>query len=79
MFDFSSNWKQFKEERTKALGVWPCQLWRNGNAGALVVMKSPTYDEYALSKVGLDYQLSAQQAGRLARLMSSWPTGKPAS
>jgi hypothetical protein len=67
MLDLSSNgqWKRFSDERTKALGVFPNQLWRNGSAGALVVRKPKEYDEYPLGKTGLDYLLGAQRAGRI--------------
>jgi hypothetical protein len=80
MLDLNNgNWRQFKDERTKALGVWPNQLWRNGEAGALVVMKSSTYAEYALSKSGLDYMLAALQAGRISTgsiALANWQAGK---
>jgi hypothetical protein len=80
------NWRPYSEERTKALKVFPNQLWKNGNAGALIVMKSSKYAEYALSKVGLDYLTAAQRGGRIDAAyiaLATWQDGviatKPAS
>ena len=83
----NGQWKRFSDERTKALGIFPNEIWKNGNAGgALVVMKSSKYAEYALSKVGLDYLTAAQQAGRISEAyiaLATWQDGviaqKPAS
>jgi hypothetical protein len=72
----NSDWRPFSEERTKALNVFPNQLWKNGNAGALVVMKSAKYAEYALSKVGLDYLIGAQQAARISDAYVALATGQ---
>jgi len=61
------NWRMFPEERTKALGVWPNELWHNNaeGAGALVVPKSRRYAEYPVSKAGLDYVVDAVQSKKI--------------
>jgi hypothetical protein len=61
------NWRMFPEERTRARGVWPNQLWHNNaeRAGALVVPKSRRYAEYPVSKAGLEYVVDAVQSNRI--------------
>jgi hypothetical protein len=61
------NWRMFAEERTKALGIWPNQLWhhRTNGSGALIVKKSQRFNEYPLSKAGLDYVVDAVQSGKI--------------
>src|SRR6516164_4436004 len=66
--DFNDpNWRSFATDRTKALGVWPNQLWHNSAAGlgALVIFKPQAYDEYPVSQAGLKYVLEAHQAKRI--------------
>jgi hypothetical protein len=62
------NWCQFASDRTKALGVFPNQLWYNGveGLGALVIFKPQAYDEYPVSQAGLNYVLEAHRAKRIA-------------
>ena len=62
------NWRMFPEERTRALGVWPNQLWHNNaeKAGALVVPKSRQYAEYPVSRAGLAYVVAAVQSNKIA-------------
>jgi len=63
-----ANWYLFTSDKINALRIAPNQLWANTRtrAGALVVMKSSKYDEYALSKAGLDYLMAAHQEQRIS-------------
>jgi hypothetical protein len=70
----NGQWLPFSEVRTKALGIFPNQLWRNGTTGALVVRKPKGYDEYPLGKTGLDYLISAQQGGRISEALVALAT-----
>ena len=67
MCNFKNGWRSFSTERTKALGCWPNQLWKNTEAemGALVITKPEAYDEFPISQVGLNYLDAAVQAGRI--------------
>jgi hypothetical protein len=60
------NWRRFSRDDTKALHVWPNQLWYNNveNLGALVVFKR-NYEEYAVSQAGLQYVLKAHLEERV--------------
>jgi hypothetical protein len=81
-FNFTDpHWRPFPQEKLDALGVTPNQLWANSSstAGALVVKKSASYPEYALSKAGLDYLHAAEQAGKITSgyvVLVKWDTGK---
>jgi hypothetical protein len=87
MFDLrNGQWKRFSDERTKALRIFPNEVWKNGNAGGALVVRKGKYDEYALSKVGLEYLMAAQQAGRISEALvalATWQDGvvatKPAA
>jgi hypothetical protein len=61
------NWRMFPEERTKALGIWPNELWHNSSegTGALVVPKSRRYAEYPVSRTGVEYVVDALQAKKI--------------
>ena len=61
------NWCQFATDRTKALGVFPNQLWWHSveGLGALVIFKPQKYDEYPVSQAGLNYVLEAHRAKRI--------------
>jgi hypothetical protein len=61
------SWRPFAPERTKALGVFPNQLWHNAieRLGALVIFKPKAYEEYPMSQAGLEYVCKAHQAGRI--------------
>jgi hypothetical protein len=61
------NWCTFSRDKTKALGIFPNQLWHNAEtcAGVLVVIKPKNYEEYPLSKAGLDYLVAAHQEQRI--------------
>jgi len=66
-FSFQNGWRPFSSESTKKVGCHPNHLWRTNDrkAGALVVVKSRNYDEFAVSKLGLDYLNEALQAKRI--------------
>jgi len=66
-FNFGNGWRQFPTARTKALGCWPNQLWKNKEAemGALVITKPEAFDEFPISQVGLNHLHAAVQAGRI--------------
>jgi hypothetical protein len=68
MFDISDpNWRAFPESRTKALSIFPNQLWWNSatREGALIAIKPARYDEFALSQYGIEYLLAALSEGRI--------------
>ena len=68
LFSFSDpNWRPFGPDKLDELGVTPNQLWSNSHttAGALVVKKSNSYAEYALSQAGIDYLFKALRAQRI--------------
>lgn len=67
-FSFSDpDWRPFPADLLDTLGVTLNTLWVNSRttAGALVVKKSNSYAEYALSQAGLDYLFKALQAQRI--------------
>jgi hypothetical protein len=75
-----ANWSMFAPTQTKALAIHPNQLWHNNNtnAGALVVTKSSKYEEYAVSKAGIDYMLAADRAQKVTGyvVLLRWQEGK---
>jgi hypothetical protein len=82
MLDYTDpDWRAFASERTKALHIWPNQMWHHNGTlcGALVVMKPRAYDEYAVSKAGLDYLFAAHQVQRITSghvVLACWRNGK---
>jgi hypothetical protein len=75
------NWRKFPTDRTRALRVWPNQLWHNSveGLGALVTFKK-NYDTYAVSQAGLNYLLEAHRAERIVGhvvLACQGPNWKP--
>src|SRR5262245_39276378 len=68
-FNFGNGWRQFPTARTKALGCWPNQLWKNKEAemGALVITKPEAFDEFPISQVGLNHLHAVQRTILMAR------------
>jgi hypothetical protein len=66
------NWTMFAASQAKVLNIHPNQLWFNSttNAGALVVPKSSKYEEYAVSKAGIDYVVAADRAQKITGLVA---------
>jgi hypothetical protein len=60
------NWRIFATDATKALGIFPNQLWHHGveNLAALVIFKPQDYEEFPVSQAGLQYVLKAHQEKR---------------
>ena len=83
-FNFADrDWRAFAADRTRELGIHPNQVWHHGKTrcGALVVMKSRNYEEFALSKAGLDYLVAAHKERRINAghvVLACWRSGKPA-
>jgi hypothetical protein len=50
------NWRCLGPERTKERGVWPNRLWHNKSTkeGALVVVQSNQWGDYACSQAGVE-------------------------
>ena len=61
------NWRPFSVECTKALGIFPNQLWHNNveNLGALVIFKPQAYEEFPVNQAGLQYVLKAHVEKRV--------------
>jgi hypothetical protein len=66
-FSFQNGWRPFPMESNKKLGCYPNQFWRTNDRkiGALVVIKGWKYEEFALSKIGLDHLHDALRAKRI--------------
>jgi hypothetical protein len=62
------NWRCVSSERTRALGVWPNQLWHNviSKEGAVVVQQSNQWGDYALSRAGFKTIRDALAADKLS-------------
>jgi hypothetical protein len=68
VFDINDpDWRLFPRTKLQALGISPSQLWHNASAelGALVVQRSPKYENYAISQSGIEYLHSAERDGKI--------------
>jgi hypothetical protein len=61
------NWRPYSPDTTKALHIFPNQLWHNsvGNLGALVIFKPQAHEEFPVNQAGLQYVLKAHQEKRI--------------
>jgi hypothetical protein len=81
MFDLNDpHWRRFAQKHLDSLGVTPNALWFNSETkeGALVVAKSSKWEEYALSKAGLDYLRAAIQDKKITDgfvVLADWNAG----
>jgi hypothetical protein len=48
------NWRPYSPDTTKALHIFPNQLWHNsvGNLGALVIFKPQAHEEFPVNQAG---------------------------